>query len=62
MDVIIKDSFFDDPDASVFWNVTDYPTKDAVLDMHDSMYIEHDTELRKETLGISNHYLLYFKK
>ncbi|CAD8152275.1 unnamed protein product [Paramecium pentaurelia] len=62
MDVINKDSFFDDPDTSVFWNVTEYPTKDAVLDLHDTMYIDQDSELHKGTLGISNHYLLYFKK
>lgn len=62
MDVINKDSFFDDPDAPVFWNVTEYPSKNANIDMHDIMYVDQNSELHKETLGISNQYLLYFKK
>ncbi|CAD8147407.1 unnamed protein product [Paramecium pentaurelia] len=62
MDVIKKDSFFDDPDTTGFWNVTDFPSKDAALNMHDTMYLEQDSELYKGTLGLSNNYLLYFKK
>lgn len=39
MDVIKKDSFFDDPEATGFWNVTDFPSKDAPMDMLDTMYL-----------------------
>ncbi|CAD8058140.1 unnamed protein product [Paramecium sonneborni] len=62
MDVIIKDSFFDDPNETVFWNVTDFPKNELALEMHDTMYIDRNSGLYKGTLGIFNHYLLYFKK
>lgn len=62
MDVIKKDSFFDVPDATGFWNVTDFPSKDISLDIHDTMYLYQDSEIYKVYLGISNNYLLYYKK
>ena len=40
MDAIIKDSFFDEPEKTAFWNITDFPVKEKVLEMQDIMYIE----------------------
>ncbi|CAK69372.1 unnamed protein product (macronuclear) [Paramecium tetraurelia] len=62
MDVKIKDSFFDDPETTTFWVNNGLPNQDQILQMQDSMYIQKENEFCKRTLGIQNHYLLYFKK